>query len=100
MPVKDFPVQVGNDYYDKSDNPDIVYQYKRQELYLRGASQSLENQIKSLSDAIEDLEKPLRAVGFSEEEVAQMKVEREEEKKRLIILRDRRQAMFDELEAM
>jgi len=40
--------------FEKSDNPDMVYKYSvvREEIYLRGTDQSLENQIKRLDDQI------------------------------------------------
>lgn len=49
--------QIGNNLYEKSDDPDVVYQWVRQEVHLRGKiSLNLEDQIARDNQYIQDLE--------------------------------------------
>lgn len=50
--TKTFSTQIGNDFYEPSDTPDMVYKWSRSEVYLRGIEMSLENQIKRLEEQI------------------------------------------------
>jgi len=53
--TKDFDKKIGNIYYEKSDNPDMVYQWKRSEVFLKGKKNSLENQIKRHDDFVKEI---------------------------------------------
>jgi hypothetical protein len=58
MPTKEFDLQIGNDFFEKSDNPDMVYKWSRSEVYLRGIEMSLENQIARLEEQIASASEP------------------------------------------
>ena len=52
MATKEFDLLLDGTYYERSGNPDTVYEWRCGELHLRGSEKSLENRIAQLTERI------------------------------------------------